>query len=196
MPVPPFLSHPVPFLCDAAVAGHPPTPGQWALVCGAILTILYLVLRSGRRKKADPLATTPSQASLAQQRSVERQMQNLLVELSEMARQITAQLDTRSTKLALLIDDADDKAARLQRLLDDCGSALATAAAPPPPLVADEPPALRPEVEPSVALPDDADPRHRPVYALADGGLSPADIARRLDRPHGEIELILALRPR
>jgi len=38
---------------------------------------------------------------------VERQMQSLLVELSEMSRQISAQLDTRSAKLELLIKEAD-----------------------------------------------------------------------------------------
>ena len=40
------------------------------------------------------------------------------------------------------------------------------------------------------------DPRHAEVYALADEGRSPAEIAARLDRPNGEIELILALRPK
>jgi hypothetical protein len=39
------------------------------------------------------------------------------------------------------------------------------------------------------------DPRHAEVYALADQGLSARDVARRLGRPNGEIELILALRP-
>jgi hypothetical protein len=42
---------------------------------------------------------------------------------------------------------------------------------------------------------DRTDPRHERIYALADQGLSPRDIARELGRPTGEIELILALRP-
>jgi hypothetical protein len=33
------------------------------------------------------------------------------------------------------------------------------------------------------------------VYALADEGRPPREIAARLNRPSGEIELILALRP-
>ncbi len=49
---------------------------------------------------------------------------------------------------------------------------------------------------PSLALPDASDARHRQVYALADQGRSAAEIARQIDRPYGEIELILALRPR
>jgi hypothetical protein len=38
------------------------------------------------------------------------------------------------------------------------------------------------------------DPRHALVYALADQGRSFKDIAQELNRPSGEIELILALR--
>ena len=38
------------------------------------------------------------------------------------------------------------------------------------------------------------DPRHAEVYVLADQGHSPHAIAQRLERPYGEIELILALR--
>ena len=200
MSVMPQPFRPIPFCCDVAT-GHPMTQAQWALVCGVSLAILYFVLRSGKKKRADPLARGPGQAALSQQRNVERQMQNLLVELSEMARQITAQLDTRTTKLALMIDDADEKAAMLQRLIDQC---QATPAPPPPaapPPASPDPTPSTPEppatdFEPSLALANEADARHQQVYALADQGQSAGDIARAIDRPHGEVELILALRPR
>jgi hypothetical protein len=38
------------------------------------------------------------------------------------------------------------------------------------------------------------DSRYAEIYALADQGRSPRDIATHLGRPSGEIELILALR--
>ena len=41
-------------------------------------------------------------------------MGNLLVELSEMARQVTAQLDTRTLKLETLLKDADQRIAALK----------------------------------------------------------------------------------
>ena len=195
------------FCCDVpGVAGHAPPAAQWALVSAAVLVTLYFVMRSGRKKKADPLARSPTQAGLSQQRNVERQMSNLLVELSEMSRQITAQLDTRATKLALMIDDADEKAALLQRMLDDCRAALAAVPLPPatpasPPTAPPPPRPAEPAAEdavfaPSLALADASDARHQQVYALADQGRSASDIARQIDRPHGEVELILALRPR
>ena len=100
----------------------------WIAISVGILAIAYVMLRP-RLTKKDPLEHRPISSSLAQQRSVERQMSNLLVELSEMSRTIRASLDTR-------------------------------------------------------------------VYALMDQGQSISEIAAQLDRPRGEIELILALRPR
>lgn len=137
---------------------------KWAVIALAMITIIYAVIRPWFRRK-DPLDKPPAFASLAQQRSVERQMQNILVELSEMARQITAQLDTRAARLEALIREADEKIAAMK----------SSPADPTPP----EPP---------------ADPRHAQVYALADQGRSSNEIAQQLHRPSGEIELILALR--
>lgn len=154
---------------------------KWAVIVLAIITILYAALRSLFQKK-DPLDKPPAFGSLAQQRSVERQMQNVLVEMSEMARQITAQLDTRAAKLEALIRDADQRIAAMK--------SQAVSPAPNPP---QNPPAPGPFMAESTDQPM-IDPRHALVYALADQGRSPKDIAQELNRPSGEIELILALR--
>jgi hypothetical protein len=138
------------------------------------ITILLAVVRPMFRKR-DPLRKPPAFASLSQQRSVERQMQNVLVEMAELARQISAQIDTRSTKLELLMKEADQKIAALQGLLH---------ASPTGPSAAQMPQDDSPT----------ADPRHVQVYELADQGRTPLQIAQQLNRPSGEIELILALR--
>src|SRR5687767_13769116 len=91
----------------------------WLLILMGALLLLYLaVMRPALRRRRDPLEKGPSSGapSLSQQRSVERQMQNLLVELSDMARQISAQLDTRAAKLELLLKDADEKIDRLRSM--------------------------------------------------------------------------------
>ena len=67
------------------------------------------------RKKSDPLEPSAF-GSLSRQRGVERQMETLVVELSEMTRQISAQLDTRSAKLEQLIQDADQRIESLRHL--------------------------------------------------------------------------------
>jgi hypothetical protein len=149
------------------------SPSQnWILYGVVMFLIAYMVIRPMMKRKKDPLEKSAVPSSLAQQRSVERQMQNILVELSEMSRQITAQLDTRAAKLELLIKDADERIAKLQ------------ASVP----VSDAPFAPRLPAEPVV------DPRYAEVYSLADQGRSATEIAAALNQPYGEIDLILKLR--
>jgi hypothetical protein len=148
---------------------------RWWLILVAALTILYAIMRPLRKKK-DPLQrSTPS--SLSTQRAVERDMTNLLVELSEMARQVSSQLDTRALKLEMLMKEADQKLAALQTAMRNPASHRSL----PSPAYAEVPP-------PTV------DPRHVEVYVLADQGHTTQEIAHRLNRPRGEIELIVALR--
>jgi hypothetical protein len=174
-------------------------PGkQWLAIGAALFLVAYFVLRPmAKKKKDDPLSRmSSSPGAMAKQRSVEREMSNLLVELSEMARQVTAQLDTRAAKLELLMKEADEKIEALQRLSTSSSGKIpapnpthqnsAERAALMQPL--DVPPPAPAPPEPAI------DPRYAEIYALADEGRSPGDIATRLGRPSGEIELILALR--
>src|SRR5690349_19400021 len=101
-----------PFLLD------PQTPAgvsQWIALALAVAAIAFVMFRPKFSRRKDPMESGP-RFSLSQQRSVEQQMQNLLVELSDMARQITAQLDTRAAKLEALIKEADEKIAALRAL--------------------------------------------------------------------------------
>ena len=111
--------------------------------------------------------------SLAGQRAVERQLTELIVELEKMARQMTAQIDTRAAKLELLIEEADVRLA-----------ALKAAGASMPPAIASER---------GKEISDAHDPRYDGIYDLAAQGHSARQIAQQLNRPDGEIELILAL---
>lgn len=191
---------------DGGGGGGPP---PWVLLVLGGLTILYLtVIRPMRKgkKKPDPMEQPAARLSLAQQRAVEREMGNLLVEYEEMVRRMTAHLETRAAKLELLIREADEKIARLGAAVegadaradagapvgDDAGPAMTSADAPDPgsPPPTEAPPASLPPAGRSAG----PDARHTEVYRLADNGQSPRQIARKLNRPHGEIELILALR--
>ena len=186
----------------------PNWPGQWAVIALGVVTVLYVAvirpMRKGKRK--DPLERPSGQQfSLAQQRAVEREMSNLLVEYEEMLRRMTAQLETRAARLELLINQADERLVRLQAL----AAATAPASQPQNGAGRSGPPA---ETAAAAALPEsDASESsmerlsplpsmaetspHGPVYELADQGRTPRQIAQQLDRPYGEIELILALRP-
>lgn len=151
---------------------------QWAILAVGAAATLYLLMRGRLRMRKDPLERPPP-LGISQQRQIERDIANLMVEMLETARQMTAQLDTRAARLEVLIGEAD------QRL-----AALRSGNADRPPVEVTAAPSA---AQPAQELPPN--PRHAEIWRLADQGQSPADIARRLNRPDGEIELILALRP-
>lgn len=179
------------FLADSF--GDANNPGVPMLILGVGgIVVMYVVLRPLMRRKNDPFSKPFQTTSLSQQRSVERQMETLLVELSDMSRQMTAQLDTRAAKLEALIQEADVKIAELKTLAQREAIApqrfamsLPSVEMPP------SEPAREPEREPE-RVPE----QHAAVYRLADAGKSSGQIASELQRPSGEIELILALRSR
>ena len=164
-----------------------------AILLGGMVLLYLAVLRPMMRKRKDPLEQTPARSGLGQQRAVERDMQQLLVEYEQMIRNMTAGLDTRAAKLEVLLKEADEKIASLRALASAAGNGNgAPNAAGAGAGVDPRPAAVSPPPPPPVQ--SGPDPRHAEVYALADQGLNAREIARRLGRPNGEIELILALR--
>lgn len=186
-----------PFMVSILLTIPPPSPAtSWTAIAIGVVTIAYVAfirpMTKGKTKDKDPLSRPPSEG-LARQRSVEREMSGLMVELSEMSRQMTGQLDTRAAKLEALLREADEKIATLRSL----GGGGTTGGNPHGVLVEGK---LLESVAVMMPPAEDAglavDPRHTEVYDLADEGQSAQDIARQTGRPRGEVELILALRGR
>jgi hypothetical protein len=143
---------------------------QWlyaATAVGAIVAIAVLLIP---RRRNDP-PSRRNDPTPAQERAVERDMQNLLHELSEMSRRVNEQLDARAARLEALIREADERIARLSEPVRS-------------PIRDDGP----------MIMVDDVDPRHTQIYSLADQGLTPRQIAERMHMPEGEVGLIVALR--
>lgn len=149
----------------------------------SIVFILYLTFR--KRYKGDPL-NQPFRVTLQQQKALERDMQSVVVELSEMTRQMMAQLETRAAKLELLMQDADAKLARLDAARGENPNVEIPIDLP---VASSKPPGLR-------LVKDDMEDRWAEVYMLADQGMSTSQIAGKLNRPEGEIDLILHIRPK
>lgn len=162
----------------------------WLLMGCAVMAVMYMMMRP---RKKDPLANGGIvRSSLAQQKALERDMQSVIVELHDLTRQMSAQLETRAAKLEILIRDADE---RIAALADATARAPAAAVAAPitGPVLAVEPAA---EPVRSMRLVQDSEDRWNDVYRHADEGASITEICRTLNRPRGEVELILALRPK
>jgi len=112
------------------------------------------------------------------------------VRMYDTARELSAQLDSKMSALRALAAEADRAAARLEAALERSDGfgplrghqAQSLAAAG--------------ESRRDSLLTDVAPRAHRreEVYTLADYGYAPAEIARRLGTPVGEVELILSLR--
>jgi hypothetical protein len=150
----------------------PPQVWPWLLICagvvGLAVLILLIKLITQQRTPAEVRTLSP-----AQQRTLERDVSNLIAALSEMAQAVGSELDERAVRLEKLLAAADERIERLHEL----SNRREIAAPPPTPAPVN-------------------DSRHMEIYTLADKGLSSIDIAKHLSRPKGEIELILALRPR
>jgi hypothetical protein len=173
----------------------PWVPDGW-LACG-LLTVLVTLLLSGLRRSRRQMIAAPrrqAQERVSGLRSVETMngdMQRLLTELEELARQTHAQIDTRFAKLEASVRSADERIDKLQRLLRAAGgqAALDTVVGGDDGLQCLETPAG----QPAAAQAEDG---REAVYALADAGRNHTQIAQATGRAIGEVELILALRGR
>ncbi|MCB9854635.1 MAG: hypothetical protein H6818_03025 [Phycisphaerales bacterium] len=181
------------------------------LAVAAVVFILFILNRSARRRRAGVSSrrATNDGADAETTRVVrlKREMEQLLVELNEFAREVNAQIDTRFAKLERSIADADRRISELKRLRGESPASNET-----------DDSVLRANREAAEGVRDRlsrartamAQPMNQSgpragagtlskedaVYQLADGGKSSIDIARVLKCTVGEVELILNLRGR
>lgn len=169
-----------------ALAGLSST--QAVLLAMALVGLTIVMLSTRKRiakSRQPPGASMRRRYEQAQERNkAGRDIETVMVELDQLARQVHGRLDTRFAKLEMIIRDADERIENLSRLV--------RAAQGSPTLdltleeaVPDPPPLEEKEID---------DERHAPIYRLADSGLAAAEIALEVDRTTGEIELILSLR--
>jgi DNA-binding NarL/FixJ family response regulator len=175
----------------------------WLLVAAAAAVVLVILLLASPliRRRSDGAPTAPSPrakssvevktlaaTSSGEHRALERDIQILIKELSDLTRRVNAQIaqvDERSAKLEQLVRAADERAAKLRAIQPSANGDAAATAMP-----------VAETTTPAAASPDEIDPRHVEIYTLCEQGLSTQQIADRLHRPSGEVELIIALRPR
>lgn len=151
--------------------------------------------RQPRRKPS--AGNTTATLSQNERHDLGESMQQLMLDLEEMSRQVGGQIDTRLRALNLLIQEADDKIAELRRL-GLTGPKVpsgdhATRAAAPAALAADESNSAGQAGGAPAATDPPPDDKYAQVYALAASGRSVVEIAQKMEMMTGEVELILAL---
>ena len=155
------------------------TPSQIALmvvVAGFSVVLLIATRRRIARRQHSPRAYVREQISrIKEEQGVSRQIENLMVELAEVSRQIHAQIDTRFAKLDSAIRAADRRIEALTRL-------------------AGQPSGDAAQVEDQAVAAPATDRTRTFVYELADAGRDAGQIAHQVGKTVGEVELMLAVR--
>jgi len=158
---------------------------QFVLLVLAIgsLTLLMLSTRRRQRQKRHMPDTSIREryAELKETNEATRGIEQAMLQLDQLSRQIHGRLDTKLAHLEALIRDADERIDALSRHSQVVEGKRALE------ITLDE-------ERPEASLAPQSAGRHAVVHRLADEGLSPVDIAERTGRTTGEIELILALR--
>lgn len=181
-----------------------PTPGIADLWMALIVIIgLVLVVMSLRRRTEKRIEASEG-AGLARLDELRKQARerfgagaaatpageaNPARDMEELAERLSAQLDAKADRLERLIARAETRIVELQAGLAAARSP-STQVEPKPEPRAEGRAAARAPVPPEPAGP----PQHARVLELADRGLSAVEIARTLEMPTGQVQLILNLR--
>lgn len=165
----------------------------------AMVTISLMMRARKRRMRQEPPLTAREQVErMKQARGMRGDLEELMVEIEQLAKRFGAQLDAKTVQLEQMLRDAEAMVARLEELRRGTTNAGAAEGAATSQAPGGEPESAGiSEVGPALstgAADDPADPMARSVYELADQGLDAAQIAQRLNEHVGKVELILALR--
>ena len=159
-----------------------PTAQQWLVLglLGLVLGIWVLAKWRTRPRDGSPRAYRREIDSANRQvQEVRDDLATLLTELQRLSTNINAQLDDKYARLHDAVRDADQRIFALRALKQAAEAPRTDDVAP-----AAEPTAPSPPEESFISR----------VHSLADEGLTPHEIAGRVEHPVGEVQLILNLR--
>jgi hypothetical protein len=160
--------------------------GTQALTLGLILAATSFSMISLRRKRRErgpsPRMYAREQvARLREQKSIETDIGEIMLQLQQVAREINAQLDAKFVRLERSVRDADERIRRLERL------------APTKSRAATLDVTVSDTTEPAKRAPSNSGEITRRICAMGAAGKPPADIARAVGKSIAEVQLILAV---
>jgi len=160
---------------------------QIVMIAAAIAILTLVMITTQRRMRAAQRVPQPSvmeqHRETAQRIKARDGLEQVMLELDQLCRQLHGRLDTKIARLEAVIRDADRKIETLSRLVRAAGGQPALE------ITLDR---VDPHALAGVTPPEDD--KHAPIYELADQGFTSIDIAQQVGMPTGEVELILSLR--
>ncbi len=158
---------------------------------------MMMGIRKKRRRSSVQSSAREHVDELRQKQAVRGDLEQLMMEVEQLAKRFGTQLDAKAMQMERLIDEADQKIAELKQFELNQQNAPVPQPQPPQP----QQPSQAPHYAAQDATPAPQVPTSDPdaelkakVCNLADRGHDPVEIARQLDEHVGKIELILALR--
>jgi len=185
---------------------------QYVFIAAGVVLVGWALLSAYRKTKdSSPTQLDPHERieRMKQMGGMRNDLQSMMVELEELTRRFSAQLDNKANRLERLLDQADERIEELRRLQGEGGAtakgrddrdAATTRSVDRPARSAPAAPPTSGPVEVPASASDSssggggAETLADEVYRLADEGREPGEIARELDEHVGKVELILALR--
>lgn len=158
-----------------------------------IIAAMFSLGRSRKRAASGNVSARDNLERAKAKQGVRDDLEALMVDIEQMARRLSAQLDAKTIQVEKASREADERIAQLRALQEQLARPNIHAAAASAPPEAGNYAVSSPSDTDSGADPH-ADPLTHEVYALADQGRGPSDIARQLNEHIGKVELILALR--
>jgi hypothetical protein len=164
------------------------TPTQIILLVMAIVALTLLMLSTRRRivdlrRRSGADSARERYSGLQKEAEAKHDVEQVMLELEKLSRQIHGRIDTKLARLETLIRDADQRIERLSRLAEAPGGGAGLEVT----LDHEEP-------RPTPKTGEVGEDWHAAVYRAADGGMSAVQIAQEVGRTTGEVELLLALR--
>ncbi len=191
------------FIAQAGPTEPAKKPVGYGVIIVAFLILAFSFFMMRRTRKRLARGQTHQQLSARERvnerydtsaRQMHSQMGELMAELADLARQVNGQLDTRMARLEILLQQADKTLARLEAAGKQSvnGKAASNNYNMPTGNGNEDVKSTQSQWQPP-RNPLLKSPFHQEVISLAQAGEKAVNIAQKLGRPVGEIELILSL---
>jgi hypothetical protein len=172
------------------------------LIIGMAALGFLLIMQATRRnwRKSHSRVERPAREryqELQRSASASRDLEQVMLELDQLARQIHGKLDTRFAKLEAVIRDADERIDRLARLAREARGQQSLDVTIDDGMLAEAASTVaQTRTTPSAqeTLTPRGQQQREAIYKLSDDGVDAIAIAQQMGRTTGEVELILSLR--
>ena len=163
-----------------------------------IISSIFISMRKRRRNASTRVTAREHVERLKQKHAIKNDLESTMVEIEELGKRLSSQLDSKTIALEKAIEDAELRIIQLNQLINSAQHTTPPSPSQPPiPNPPQQPQSTQPPSPTPQPLLSTTDIRQSDpdlICRLADQGLSAQQISQKTGELLGKIELILALR--